>query len=323
LLEELWKNERRDKPVTMDLVASGVVKAYPNGKRANDGIELHVNRGETVGLVGPNGAGKTTFIRQILGLLAPTAGTIQVHGIDVAQNPAGIKGLVGYVPQRPVYFPYLTVRETLQYVLAHYPLTRVETDARIKQCLELVGLTSAENAYCYALSTGMNKLLLLAMALCQNTPLLVLDEPTAMVDVVNKGRVWQTLKALGKSTLLAGHDMAEIRRLCDRVYVLFQGKIIAEGSPQDIAAALSMPVEMRFVPADEAAAEEILRTDRAAYTYRRAGSTFDVELPSLDTASALLLRMSDSLRLEYLSIEGPSFEKAIQNMLGRDSREST
>ena len=94
-----------------------LTKVYPNGKRANDNITMFVRKGEIVGLIGPNGAGKTTLIRQILGLLKPTKGKIEVMGVDVSKKPEKIRGIVGYVPQYPLYYPSLTVEEILHYIL--------------------------------------------------------------------------------------------------------------------------------------------------------------------------------------------------------------
>jgi len=290
-------------------------KVYPNGTRANDGLDLRICEGETVAVIGPNGAGKTTLIRQLLGLIRPTSGNITVLGRDISANPRLVKGLVGYVPQIPLSFPALTVDETIGYVLRMSRCRPQEVRHRVTQTLELVGLAGMARMLGYQLSPGMVKLVLLGMALCQAHPLLVLDEPTAMVDIINRARIWKALaSAGGRTILLASHDLGEVRELCDRAYVVVGGRVIAEGSPQALSASLPMGAEARFIPVHGDGAARLL-AERGLEFRRTGDEVFSVEFDQLDRCIEFAKELSDRCGLRYLQVEGPSFARAIVQMM--------
>lgn len=292
-----------------------LTKVYPTGKKANDNITIYVDEGETVGIIGPNGAGKTTLMRQLLGLLKPTAGRIEVMGINVAEKPKEVKNIVGYVPQYPLYYPSLKVEEVLYYILR---MRGVRDKGGIMEgitsVLELVGLEAARNAYGYQLSGGMMKSLLLAMALIREPPLLILDEPTSMVDIVTKERIWNVLQNADKrGILLASHDISEVKRLCDRIYILLEGRIIAHGTPAEISKMLRMPTEVTLMPRDQNKVEDTFKHHRIAYTKR--GGTYEIAFEKLEEAISTLheiLKVSD---VQYLELNSPSFEKVVSALM--------
>lgn len=231
-----------------------LTKVYPDGTKANDGISIRVRKNEIVGIIGPNGAGKTTLIRQLLGLLKPTEGSIRVMGRDIVNNPDIVKRTLAYVPQYPLSFPSLRVEEVLEYVLRMRgeSISPAEMGKRISGVLELLGLSGAAKFFGYQLSGGMKKSLLLAMAIIQELPVLVLDEPTSMVDIVTKHRLWDVIRNSNREgILLASHDMNEVKALCDRVYLLVYGKIVTSGTPADIVSMVKMPTEVRLIPGRE------------------------------------------------------------------------
>ena len=211
-----------------------VTKIYPNGVVANRGVSLKVCNGEIVCLVGPNGAGKTTLIRQIMGLLRPTSGRVRVLGVDPFREQHVVRKNVGYVPQAPLTFPAHRVSEVLEYVVD----LAGEKRARVYELLELLDLEDVRSALGYQLSLGQRKLLLIAMALAKNPAVLVMDEPTAFVDIIRKRVVWEIiskLKSQNKTVLLVSHDVEEVKRLCDRVYVMFSGRVVYSGGITDVS----------------------------------------------------------------------------------------
>jgi len=225
-----------------------LTKIYPNGKKANAGINLEVHKGEIVGLIGPNGAGKTTLLRQILALLKPTEGSITLLGKDIVKDPSIIKQEVGYEPQYPLYFPSLTVEESIGFALKFKGYKGETLSQKLSQIIELLSLGEVRKYYGYQLSPGLIKLQLLGVALAQSNSFLVLDEPTSMIDIINKNHIWEVLSEskADKSLLIASHDMNEVKRLCDRIYLIVDGKVIAEGTPEQISGLLKLPCKFSF-----------------------------------------------------------------------------
>lgn len=222
------------------LCVEGLTKVYPNGCKANDAITLEAREGEVVGLIGPNGAGKTTLIRQILGLLAPTEGAIHVLGRQLPSEAERLRGRIGFVPQMPLQYPALTPLELITAIIRMKGRSRQAARQAASKYLCDVGLEEMQERYGYQLSYGSIKLMNLAMALCQEPELLVLDEPTSMVDVVNRDRIRRVISSQrDRCVFLASHDLAEVQSVCGRSYLLAQGRVIAEGTPGELAALVS------------------------------------------------------------------------------------
>lgn len=296
---------------------SDLTKVYPTGFKANDMVNLEVREGEVVGLIGPNGAGKTTLIRQLLGILRPTSGRIVVLGKDVVAHPHLIKGLVGYVPQIPLSYPSHTVEEVVSFVLRFRGMRGNDLRSKVSKALALVGLEESRDLMGYQLSGGSIKLLLLAMALCQDVPLFVLDEPTAMVDVEKRGMTWSAIEqAAPQGVLLASHDMNEVRDHCTRVYIMLDGKMIAEGAPYEIAALLRTPVILNILPVQPEIAEKTLVS--CAASYKRRGDLFEVSFRELTEALSWLEQLLKSDGVKYVFLEAPTMEKAVIAMLTKD-----
>ncbi|BAD86350.1 ABC-type multidrug transport system, ATPase component [Thermococcus kodakarensis KOD1] len=292
-----------------------LTKVYPDGTKANDGISIRVRKNEIVGIIGPNGAGKTTLIRQLLGLLKPTEGSIRVMGRDIVNNPDIVKRTLAYVPQYPLSFPSLRVEEVLEYVLRMRgeSISPAEMGKRISGVLELLGLSGAAKFFGYQLSGGMKKSLLLAMAIIQELPVLVLDEPTSMVDIVTKHRLWDVIRNSNREgILLASHDMNEVKALCDRVYLLVYGKIVTSGTPADIVSMVKMPTEVRLIPGREIP-QSILPKE-----HKKRGDLYELAFDTLEDALRTVDAILKSAGVSYLEIESPSFENLVINLIGRD-----
>ena len=201
-------------------------KAPP--KRALDGVSLTVKRGEIFGLLGPNGAGKSTMINIMAGLVDKTSGRVAIWGIDLDRDPRGIRAAIGVVPQELNLDAFFTPRELLEVQAGLYGVPKAER--RTDEILAAVGLADKANSYARALSGGMRRRLLVAKALVHTPPVLVLDEPTAGVDVELRQQLWTYVRALnagGVTVLLTTHYLEEAEELCGRIAIIDHGKLAA------------------------------------------------------------------------------------------------
>ena len=295
-----------------------LTKIYPNGIKANDNLNISVREGEIVGIIGPNGAGKTTLIRQILGLLRPTEGKIEVFGEDISKNFNVVRENISYCPQNILYFPSLTVKETIEFALKFKGLKNDSLSQRVEEILKNSELKNFKNHAGYMLSSGMMRLLLLNIAIARDTPLLILDEPTAMVDVISKTRIWERLSQFrsrkNKAVLLASHDMNEVKSLCDRIYLIVKGKIIAEGTPAEISTLMKMPVEITFIPFNEEKIEKVFEYEKPL-SFSKEYNVFNVTFDELSKGINFIKEVNESGGFKYLALESPSFEKTVIKLL--------
>jgi lipooligosaccharide transport system ATP-binding protein len=208
-------------------------KSY-DGKTVVDGISFSLRRGECFGLLGPNGAGKTTTLRCCLGLTAPDSGRIVMVGEPVPERAREARERIGVVPQFDNLDPDFTCVENLRVYGRYFGIDHAELDRRIPRLLEFAGLTAKADTGMRTLSGGMKRRLTLARALINDPELLILDEPTTGLDPQARHLIWDRLKGLldeGKTILLTTHFMEEAERLCQRLAIMDEGRIIAEGAP--------------------------------------------------------------------------------------------
>ncbi|MGJ7580610.1 ABC transporter ATP-binding protein [Variovorax sp. RHLX14] len=215
-----------------------VSKTYPptkqqraqglNGLKAVDQVDFNIEQGEFFGLLGPNGAGKTSLISMLAGLSKPTSGAISVHGFDVQRDYAQARRHLGIVPQELVFDPFFNVRESLRIQSGYFGIKN--NDAWIDELLHSLGLSDKADANLRQLSGGMKRRVLVAQALVHKPPVIVLDEPTAGVDVELRQTLWQFVARLNKegcTVLLTTHYLEEAEALCHRIAMLKQGRVIA------------------------------------------------------------------------------------------------
>ena len=209
-----------------------VSKTYPVARggalRALDGISFDIQEGEFFGLLGPNGAGKTTLISILAGLARPTSGRVAVRGFDVQAQYADARRQLGVVPQELVFDPFFNVREALRIQSGYFGLAR--NDAWIDELLASLGLADKADANMRQLSGGMKRRVLVAQALVHKPPVIVLDEPTAGVDVELRQTLWQFIARLnreGHTVLLTTHYLEEAEALCSRIAMLQSGRVVA------------------------------------------------------------------------------------------------
>ncbi len=192
------------------------------------GIDLDIEEGEFFALLGPNGAGKTTLISILAGLTRASAGSVEIMGFDVTAQYRDARRALGVVPQELVYDPFFTVRETLRLQSGYFGLRR--NDDWIDELLANLGLTDKAESYTRLLSGGMKRRVLVAQALVHKPPVIVLDEPTAGVDVELRQSLWQFIRRLnrqGHTIVLTTHYLDEAEMLCERVAMLREGRIVA------------------------------------------------------------------------------------------------
>jgi len=206
----------------------GLEKVYAGGKRALDGVSFEVPRGQIFGLLGPNGAGKSTLINILAGLVNKTGGRAAIWGFDIDRNPRNAKFSIGIVNQEILFDPFFTPREALEIQAGLYGVPKAER--RTMELLRAVRLDDKAEAYARTLSGGMKRRLMVAKALVHAPPVLVLDEPTAGVDIELRQQLWayvRELNAQGVTVVLTTHYLEEAEELCDRIAIINHGRLIA------------------------------------------------------------------------------------------------
>jgi ABC-2 type transport system ATP-binding protein len=255
------------------VAVSGLAKTYPaSGKRgpkqALAGIDLAIPRGALFGLLGPNGAGKSTLINILAGLVLKTSGKAEIWGIDIDSDPRRARGAIGIVPQELNLDPFFTPRQLLDLHAGLYGVPKAER--RTAEILEAVGLTPQADAYARAMSGGMRRRLLVAKALVHRPPVLVLDEPTAGVDVELRQSLWSYVRRLnredGVTILLTTHYLEEAEELCDRIAIINHGKLVANDTTAALVSRLDTKTLDLHVDRELASAPPALAKLGAALT---------------------------------------------------------
>jgi ABC-2 type transport system ATP-binding protein len=220
-------------PPDLAIEATGLAKTYAASKKmgakvALKGIDLAVPRGSIFGLLGPNGAGKSTFINILAGLVNKSAGTARIWGYDIDANPREARAALGVVPQEVNMDPFFTPRESLDLMAGFYGVPKAER--RSDEILEALGLGDKKDAYVRQLSGGMKRRLMVAKAMVHAPPILILDEPTAGVDVELRRSLWEyvrKLNATGVTVVLTTHYLEEAQEMCDTIAIINKGEVTA------------------------------------------------------------------------------------------------
>lgn len=217
------------------LVITDLVKRYDK-KTAVDSISLHIPRGSFYGLLGPNGAGKSTTIHCITGIAQPTSGSITIDGVDVVTEYKLARTKVGLSPQEFNIDIFATPEQLIDFMGGYYGIKKAERAERIEELLTRFDLLEHRQVKFQKLSGGLKRRVMLARALVHTPDLIILDEPTAGVDVEQRYELWKYLKELnakGKTIILTSHYLEEIQALCNEIAIINNGKIVAEGSKEE------------------------------------------------------------------------------------------
>ncbi|HEY0148079.1 MAG TPA: ABC transporter ATP-binding protein [Allosphingosinicella sp.] len=253
-------------------------KTYAGGKRALEGVSLDVPRGQIFGLLGPNGAGKSTMINILAGLVNKTGGSASIWGFDISKHPRNAKASIGIVPQEIIFDPFFTPRETLEIQAGLYGVPKERR--RTLELLRAVHLEDKAEAYSRTLSGGMKRRLLVAKAMVHSPPILVLDEPTAGVDIELRQQLWdyvRSLNAQGVTVVLTTHYLEEAEELCDRIAIINHGRLIANeetrtlvGMAQEKAVEVTVDRDVVETPSASCFDKIELKGERTlAITYRK------------------------------------------------------
>jgi len=291
-----------------------------NSFTAVAGIEFTVFAGEVMGFLGPNGAGKTTTIRMVTCTSPRTAGTLTVFGMDVALHPREIKAQIGVAPQENNFDPDFTVLQNLATYGRYFRLPRSEIQSRAAELLEFVQLDEKANEGVEKLSGGMKRRLILARSLLNRPRLLILDEPTTGLDPQGRRLIWERIRALrqsGITVVLTTHYMEEAEQICDRLLIMNQGQIIAEGSPSELIQRHVGGEVLEIVPEDGAEAA-ILAEIGECCPYQRLGEKLEIFTPD---GSGMLERLKSRGKLSSFGIRRPNLEDVFLRLTGRDLRE--
>jgi len=228
---------------TLAIEAVGLRKTFRDPERgaveAVRGLDLDCRAGEIYGLLGPNGAGKTTTLRMLATILAPSAGTARVAGVDVAADPLEVRRRIGFLSGTTGLYPRLTARETLAYFGKLHGLAGEALEAAVENLVERFALGSFQHGRCEALSTGQRQRVSIARTVVHDPSVLILDEPTTGLDILASSDMIEFIegrRAAGRCVLFSTHVLSEAERLCDRIGIVWSGRMLAVGTQEELRA---------------------------------------------------------------------------------------
>ena len=284
------------------------------------GLSLHIARGECFGLLGPNGAGKSTTLKLLLGLLPPDSGVVHVLGMPVPQRAREARLRIGVVPQTDALDPDFTVAENLFVYGRYFGMSSAQCRARIDYLLDWSGLRAKRDAKIAELSGGMKRRLTLARALINDPDVLFLDEPTTGLDPQARHLIWERLRqwrAQGKTILLTTHFMDEAERLCDRLAVIDDGKLIATDTPSGL---IAREIEPQVLEVMGEQLDQWLPVARASYPALRFEHVGETVFAYCKDTAALLAQLSAYPGLRSLHRRA-NLEDVFLKLTGRDLRD--
>ncbi|MGB3454954.1 MAG: ABC transporter ATP-binding protein [Litorimonas sp.] len=299
-------------PDTPAIELIGLSKTYAASKKAPaktalHGIDLTVPRGSIFGLLGPNGAGKSTAINILAGLVNKTSGTARIMGHDIVTDTRAARASIGIVPQEIAMDVFFTPYQALELQAGYYGVPKAER--RSDEILEALGLSDKRDAYVRQLSGGMKRRLLIAKALVHNPPVLILDEPTAGVDIELRRQLWdyvQVLHERGTTIILTTHYLEEAEELCDQIAIIHQGRIVANESKGSLLSRMDKRM-LVITPVEELTAvpDSLADLDAAVED----GNLVISYLKGTDSVTELLNRVKEAgLSIDDLRTDQPDLE---------------
>ncbi|MDD4205472.1 MAG: ATP-binding cassette domain-containing protein, partial [Candidatus Delongbacteria bacterium] len=208
----------------------GTVKAVNN-------VSFSAYKGEVFGLLGPNGAGKTTTLRMMATLMQPDSGNITIAGFDTAKNPENVRRSIGYMSSNTALYPRLSPREIIRYFAELNDYPEKELTIRVEQLISYFRIGEYADTYSEKLSTGMKQITSIARTIVHNPPVLILDEPSSGLDVIVSQKIHSYIKDLrdqGKTIIFSSHNMGEVEKICDRIGIINNGKLLTTGTVEDL-----------------------------------------------------------------------------------------
>jgi ABC-2 type transport system ATP-binding protein len=303
-----------------------LVKSY-GSVRAVDGVSFEVAKGELYGLLGPNGAGKTTIMSMLSGLLVPDEGRVRFDGVDLAASPLKVKAQLGVVPQEPAIYENLSARENLSFWGGLYGLSGAPLKKAVARVLDLVGLTDRGNDPVKHYSGGMKRRINLALGLVHGPRAVLMDEPTVGIDPQARLNILESVKQVasdGTTVIYTTHYLEEVEQLCDRIAIMDHGKILAEGTLDE----LKRRVGGRDIVTVSGSFDAVAVRRRfeslpgVQVTSAEAGRlVLSVEGSGRGAVDLLSRVLSDGMSVDGISIQPPSLNTLFLNLTGRELRD--
>jgi ABC-2 type transport system ATP-binding protein len=302
----------------------GLTKDYPVGfwrkrmRRSLDTLTLQVEQGEVFGFLGPNGAGKTTTLKLLIGLIFPTSGTARVCGRSI--DDVGMHREIGYLPEQPYFYDYLTARELLDYYSRFSGYGAAARRDRVARTLERVGLAGAADVQLRKFSKGMLQRAGIAQAILHDPQVVFLDEPMSGLDPVGRREVRDIIVELrqqGRTVFFSTHILSDAEMLCDRVAVLVTGKLQGVGAPEEIVSIEVRGMEILFEARDHRGLQPGL-AERAT----RSGTRYRLELPEADLYAVLEQLRASNARILSITQVRPTLEDYFLRMVDREQPQS-
>jgi ABC-2 type transport system ATP-binding protein len=312
--------------------ARGLARTFRSRGRSVEavrGVDLDVAAGELVGFLGPNGAGKTTTLRMLTTLLRPTSGTATIGGVDLLADPVGVRGKIGYVAQGGGTAPECRVIEEIEIQGRFYGMTKAAAVRRGAELASQLDIDCLDARLVKTLSGGQKRRLDIALGLIHSPGLVFLDEPTTGLDPQSRANLWEHIRALrdehGVTVFLTTHYLDEADSLCDRILVIDHGRIVAEGTPDELKARVSGDGVAVGVPADSVTdAAEVAARLPGAQEVTTAENTVRFRVPRGDTALPELLRALDAkgIAMTSIQVQRPSLDDVFLTLTGRSLRDA-
>lgn len=267
-------------------------KIYSSGTRALNEVNLSIRSGELYGLLGPNGAGKTTIIGILTGLVTKTSGEVKVFGVNIDNNPEKTRSYIGVVPQELNFNIFEKVENIIVDQAGFYGISRAVAISRAEELMAVLGILDKRDQPSRNLSGGMKRRLMIARALVHEPQILILDEPTAGVDVELRRGMWDFLRLLtgkGVTILMTTHYLEEAEQLCDRIAIINNGQIVKEGSKKELIA--SLPNEVIVLDLSSDSSEDAKKFLHSYITHVVDKDTIEVNLESGETLSQIINKL--------------------------------
>ena len=298
------------------------------GKKVVEDVDIYMDEGESIGLLGPNGAGKSTTISMISSLLKPTSGDVKLNGKSTIKNPAEIRRILGVVPQEIALYEELSAHENLKFFGEIYGVKRNVLEQRIQNVLDMVGLKKRQKELVKTFSGGMKRRVNIAAALLHNPEILILDEPTVGIDPQSRNHILETVKKLnrenGTTVLYTSHYMEEVEQLCERVYIMDHGRVVAAGSKEELLSILSSEDTIQINLSDTN--DEVVEKIKSIKNIRRVDETKNgiriISKKGSNILSDLVHAVeSEGIHLTNFQMETPSLEDVFLHLTGRTLRD--
>ena len=308
------------------LKISNLKKSYGD-IHAVKGVDIEVNQGEIVGLLGPNGAGKSTTISMISTLIKPDAGLIEFKDTDVLKNPKPIQQVLGIVPQEIALYPTLTGYENLKFWGSAYGLKGQELKRKIEEISEIIGIKDRLKDKVEKYSGGMKRRINIGAALLHDPELLIMDEPTVGIDPQSRNHILETIKELNKkgmSIIYTSHYMEEVEFLCDRIYIMDEGVVIASGTKESLIDTIKG--ERKIIVTfshDPNGIKDDLEKEVSVEKIEVDGDTLTLYSEGSKTLIRRIVEVSSNYDIDMLSIdvENPNLESVFLHLTGKALRD--